>query len=343
MTAVPPLPLAIPLLVLLALPTPGHAADAPTGLHGALTFTDDADLAHQSELRRRLASPLAALRLSRQAEADRPIDLAREKFTLYVPDEAPPSGYALLVFVSPWATAPLPSHWAPVLDRHGMIFVSAADAGNDADLFARRAPLALLAARNVMARYRIDPARLYVGGFSGGARVAERLALGYPDLFRGALLEAGSDPLGETAPPPAADLFHRFQESTRLVYLTGAHDAFHFDEDELSRRSMADWCVFGTATETMPGAGHELAVPAALDRALTALDEHPTPDPARLAVCRDGLERALQAGLGEVEAARAAGRIDEAKRLLGTLDSRFGGLAAPRSLELAVKILGQPG
>jgi len=74
--------------------------------------------------------------------------------------------------------------------------------------------MALLAAYNTMKQYPVDPQQVYIGGFSGGARVALRLALGYPDVFHGALLNAGSDPAGTLdVPLPPADLFRRFQES----------------------------------------------------------------------------------------------------------------------------------
>jgi len=71
--------------------------------------------------------------------------------------------------------------------------VTAANSGNDAPTIDRREPLALLAAHNTMKQYPVDPQQVYIGGFSGGARVALRLALAYPDVFHGALLNAGSD------------------------------------------------------------------------------------------------------------------------------------------------------
>src|SRR5207302_469453 len=103
---------------------------------------------------------------------------------------------------------------------------------------ARREPLALLAAHNLMRRYPVDPERVYVGGFSGGARVAMRLALGYPDLFRGAILNAGSDPIGGAEIPlPPRELFMRFQSSTRIVYVTGERDDPHVSDDSVSMQS----------------------------------------------------------------------------------------------------------
>jgi dienelactone hydrolase len=162
------------------------------GLRREVVFTQYSPLSTNAELARRLLSPLTAARLpailarTGKALREQPIDLADERFVVYVPAKAPPAGYALLVFVPPWPQAQPPRGWASVLDRAGIIFVSAARSGNEAEVLSRRAPLALLGAANIMASYRVDPSRVWVGGFSGGSRVAMRLALGYPDLFRGA-------------------------------------------------------------------------------------------------------------------------------------------------------------
>jgi len=91
----------------------------------------------------------------------------------------------------------LPQEWVSVLDRYGVIFVSAARSGNDESVSGRREPLALLAAHNIMKEHPVDPEHIYVAGFSGGSRIALRLALGYPDLFHGAILNAGSDSIGD--------------------------------------------------------------------------------------------------------------------------------------------------
>lgn len=202
---------------------------------------------------------------------EQPIDLANEKFTLYVPTRTPAKGYALLVFVPPWREAVVPPHWIAALDRHDMIFVSASNSGNDANVLDRREPLALLAAHNVRQRYPVDPDRVYIGGFSGGSRVAMRLAVAYPDVFRAALLNAGSDSIGDgQLPLPAAELVRQFQDSTRLVYLTGQDDSVGLDQDVRSRESMQEWCAFDLQTQLLLRAGHEAAGPAALNRALDA-------------------------------------------------------------------------
>jgi dienelactone hydrolase len=335
---------AFPLVCFAWLAAAASAGDAPTGLLNDVTFSHDGDYSSSTQLARRLVTPLNAWRLQRRAKTsgvtleDQPVDLAQERFALYVPPKPPPDGYALLVFVPPWDEAKVPAAWMPVLDRHGMILVTAAHIGNEANLLDRRDPVALLAAINVMAGYRVDPQRVYVGGFSGGSRVALRLALGYPDLFHGVLLEAGSDPLGKTVPLPPAPLLEQFQTGTRVVYLTGQTDTAHQDMDRTSRDSLREWCIDDVDMREIPWTGHDIAEPSALDRALTSLETHYTPDTAKLAACRSRIAASLQGELDKAGAALDAGHVDDARKQLDAIDHRYGGLAAPRSVEMAARL-----
>jgi dienelactone hydrolase len=311
-----------------------------TELQTDVVFGAYSPLAANAELLRRLLSPLAGAQvqesLARSGEKLVPqsVDLAAERFVLYVPPVAPPHGYGLLVFVPPWQDARLPAGWGPVLNRAGLIYVSAARSGNEENVLARREPLALLAACNVVQRYPVDAGRIYVGGFSGGSHIAMRLALAYPDLFRGALLEAGSDPLGGGVPPlPPADLMRGFQETTRLVYLTGERDS-RLPADAESEQSMRRWCVFDTEAQRIPGAAHEIASPEALSRALEALSRHQATDAGKLARCRAGIERELAAALQKTQSLIESGKRADAQKALIELDRRYGGLAAPQSVEM---------
>jgi predicted esterase len=315
---------------------------AATGLQSNIAFTETSPLARNDELARRMLTPLLAQQVMGAAIRDQPLDLAAERFTLYVPDAAPASGYALLVFIPPWPEARVPSHWLPVLDRHGMIFVTAANSGNDAATLGRRAPLALDAAANVLQRYRIDPQRVYVGGFSGGSRVALRVAAGYPDLFRGALLQAGSDVLGEAVAIPPAPLLARLQETMRIVFLTGEHDDFHIEADKASRRSLEAWCVFDVDAETVPREWHEPADPAAFSRALDTLEQPAPSDPVRLAACRGEIRRQLDTEVQRLETLIASGKREAAEVGLTALDARYGGLAREQSSALAAKFAESP-
>lgn len=320
----------------------GGSAAAP-GLQRNVMFDQYSPLSASTEMLHRLLSPLTAQRVQaaltgRQIPHTQSIDLLREKFVLYVPAQEPPGGYALLVFVPPWEDARLPAQWFAAFERHGFIVVSAADSGNDANVLDRREPLALLAAHNIMQRYRVDASRIYVGGFSGGSRVALRLAVAYPDLFRGVLLNAGSDTIGNAQVPlPPADLFHQFQ-ATRIVYLTGGRDAEHLDQDAKSRHSLQQWCVFDVTSESMPWTGHEVADASAFEHALAALTDAGKRDADKLAACNARIDQELAAQAREVEDLHARGSSAKARDALATLDERYGGLAAPRSLELAGKL-----
>ena len=319
-----------------------------TGLQRDVVFSDYSPLANSAQLLHRLLSPLNAVRVSQKLAhsavtlRNEPIDLTKERFTVYVPPLIPARGYGLLVFVPPWENAMLPRGWAEILDRHGMIFVTAAHSGNEANVLDRREPLALLGAYNIMNHLAVDSERVYIGGFSGGSRVALRLALAYPDLFRGAFLNGGSDPIGDAqAPLPARELFSRFQEMTRIVYISGQNDAVNVDKDDASTGSLREWCVFDWYAERSPRVGHEIAGPTVLSRALDMLDRHTEPNWAKLNSCRLHINQTLEKQLDQVEDLHAAGDVNRARTLLNKIDMRYGGLAAPRSVDLAAGTVGR--
>ena len=305
------------------------------------TFQQYTVFSSNALLVQRLFSPLTAQKIERELSssgktlAGQPVDLAKERFLVHVPPEPPSHRYALLVFVPPWQDARLPSGWVATLDRQGVIFVTAARSGNDESALERREPLALLAATNVMSQYPVDPERVYVAGFSGGSRVALRLALGYPDLFRGAILNAGSDPIGnKEAPIPSRELFLKFQESTHLVYVTGELDAAHAADDMLSIRSMHQWCVFNLESYGEPRIAHEVAGGAFLSQGLNYLLKGTIRDAEKLPECRSKVDAELTAQLRSVRDLSAGGRRADAAQLLATIDEQFGGLAAPESIDL---------
>ena len=150
---------------------PTSAQTASSGLRTDVVFTEYSALSSTAEMMRRLYSPLTALRIHQEAQRagrtlhGQPIDLAREHYSLYVPDHP----RALLVFIPPWPRAEVPRQWIAALNRYNTILVTAANSGNEAATTDRREPLALLAMHNTMAQYAVDPQHVYIGGFSGGA------------------------------------------------------------------------------------------------------------------------------------------------------------------------------
>jgi hypothetical protein len=327
----------------------GAAPEPPAAVQRDVVFTEYSPLSGSLELARRMLTPLTFAQLEREAARrsvklrEQSVDIANERFALYVPAQPPPQGYALLVFIAPWQTAGVPKDWISALDRHGMIFVTAANSGNTENVLERRIPLALIAAHNVTQRYPIDKDRLYIGGMSGGSRVALRMALAYPDVFRAALLHSASDRIGTAETPlPSTELFKQFQESMRLVYITGENDRVNLDTDVESRSSLQHWCVYDIDIVPFPFAGHELAGSRDIDLALTALGGHVRPKPDRLAACRAHREKEISAQLQEVGELLGRGKSNDARTLLKKIDSRFAGLAAPMSVEIAQKMATDP-
>ena len=103
---------------------------------------------------------------------------------------------------------------------------------------------------------------------------------------------------------------------------------------KISRNSMRDNCVLDLRDVIEMRVGHRAADGAAFDRALDALDAKGSVDADELARCNEHLESKLTAELARVAAAIARGDRDGARAQLMAIDARYGGLAAPRSIEL---------
>jgi hypothetical protein len=99
--------------------------------------------------------------------------------------------------------------------------------------------------------------------------------------------------------------------------------------------SMQKWCVFDVQDHAVRSLGHEVADSTALAWALSALLHDARSDPKKLDACRLAVEQELKIKMQELDSLVAAGHDDDAQKLLAKIDAHFGGLAAPRSVELA--------
>jgi hypothetical protein len=103
--------------------------------------------------------------------------LTNESFRVLVPGATPTNGsWGLLVWISPNDGSGIPADWQSELSNHGVLFVSALHSGNSRHPL-DRFRLALDATCNMCRRYNVDRRRIYVGGFSGGARMASMLGV----------------------------------------------------------------------------------------------------------------------------------------------------------------------
>lgn len=315
------------------------AALAQTSGVQEAAFVQAPPYANTFEIVKRMFSPLTAQKIiAEHLPSQQPLDISQEKYLLYVPSHKPSEGYGLLVFVPPSPNAALPKGWAAIFDTYGVIYVCASNSGNATDVLFRRVPLALAAAYNLTKAYSIDPSRVLIGGFSGGARVALRTALAYPDVFRGALMNSGGDAFGTLQRPlPSRDLFRRFQQDTRLYFLSGDGDIPARDSIRDTLQSLRDWCVPDTQAVSMLHTGHQPMDPEYLAGALQALLA-PAVSTRDDATCMAGRDREIDDKLRQADALVATGDKEAARRLVDSIDSTYGGLAAPHTIALDAQL-----
>jgi hypothetical protein len=177
----------------------------------------------------------------RDPNIDYNLDPAKERYFVHIPESyTGTTPYGLIVFIDAGdQVGGLPDGWASVLDGRKFLFVEAESSGND-QYRSRRLGLAVLGALEMMSRYRIDPRRVYVSGYSGGARMAGFLGFFQPDIFRGTIQNCGADfykPVPKVAATSSLDtagkpygIFNATAEEivgarrVRFVLITGTND-----------------------------------------------------------------------------------------------------------------------
>lgn len=128
-----------------------------------------------------------------------------------------PAPHGVLVFVSPRDDAEPHEGWVDVLDRRNLIWIAAEGFGNDKRA-AQRVLVALLALKHLQRTQVLDRDRVYIGGMSGGGRVASQALARFPGFFSGALYIVGAD---YVAPEPS--LVPELA-TKRVVFVTGDGD-----------------------------------------------------------------------------------------------------------------------
>ncbi len=122
------------------------------------------------------------------------LDPKNERYLVHIPESYTGDVfYGLVIFIdAEEVVTEVPDGWASILDARRMLFVAPENGGNDQDSD-RRMGLAVLGALEMMKHYRIDPSRVYVAGYSGGARMAGKLGFYQSDLFHGTIQNCGAD------------------------------------------------------------------------------------------------------------------------------------------------------
>jgi hypothetical protein len=138
---------------------------------------------------------------------------------MYVPENYDPGKPAgLMVYISPTPKGWMPRNWQSVIDEENLIWISANDSGNRT-IDARRILFAVLGTQIAAKNYAIDTDRVYLSGFSGGGKVASKVAIDFANLFKGAIYICGVLHWKRN-PPPLYDQV----KANRYVFLTGKND-----------------------------------------------------------------------------------------------------------------------
>lgn len=117
--------------------------------------------------------------------------LEDERFFVRLPlDYKPDEATALVVWIQAGTGDAIPTQLYDWLDRSRSIAVTARNIGNSRQVVDRY-QIAFDMVSTISARYIIDETRVYVGGISGGARVACHLWMGWPETFKGVLPVVG--------------------------------------------------------------------------------------------------------------------------------------------------------
>lgn len=321
------------------------AADAPrTGAYQT-SFDQITPLAGGVEIFKRMLHPLVYEQKIAEYHptVDQVIDPSREHWQIFVPEDYDGNTpYGVLVWVAPWDTLGMPSGWQSVLKAHHLIFVSAGNSGNDQSVPMRRVPLALTGLVNIESRYKTDPARLYIAGFSGGGITASVIAAAYPDVFTGGMFVSDADGLGtENEPVPPLERFKLMQGRGRYVFLVGTEDPVNEGVINPASSAYVDHCVLRVRRVSMLNQGHRDVDPRYLAGALNYLDSPPDIKLEDQTACKRKLEARRDEAIASVRTALAADGRDRAKAALTDLQRVFGPLAEPEFSQLAACATGE--
>lgn len=191
-------------------------------------------------------------------------DSTKTTYTVVAPARRS-SSLPALIFITPGASF----SWGAMSDvcrPAGVLLVGITAAPNDVPM-PRRIRIVLDVLDDVRQRYPIDPDRTYIGGFSGGGRVASAVAFALPELFGGILsVGAGAELRDETW------LRHRAVDRLSVAMLSGQGD---FNLGEVSRWRGPFLTEVGVRTKVWPTAtrGHGMPDATNLGAAIKWLDD----------------------------------------------------------------------
>jgi len=190
------------------------------------------------------------------------------EWQLYIPHSYDPSSPAgVLVFISHkgnWGGSR--KSYNDLLEERNLIWAGVLGAG-DATPLNERMMKSLLTPTVLSKDYVLDPDRIYVGGFSGGAHVATLLSTGKPGLFKGGMF-AGGAIFWSDSTPSGIDAIRQ----NRYVFMAGSNDVA-LKTVRRTSASYKDAGVVNTKLIVMLNEKQEMPGPLYLREAVDYLDQ----------------------------------------------------------------------
>ena len=246
-------------------------------------------------------------------------DSTQQRYHLFVPRnyaQTKDKAWPMVVFISPSDAPAGWSAWQKVCEAEGIFFCSPFKAGNNCPA-GQRTRIVLDMLDDVRRHFAIDSDQTYLGGFSGGGRMACAIGFALPEYFGGIIPVCGTNPCR-----PLTYLRHRIHDRLSVAFVTGEKD---FNRKENEEYMFPYFQELGIRTKLwVPKVGH------ALPPADVAVEVHAwlTADLKRRAQnARDypGLSVGPQAAPTAKE--QAAGLLSAAQAELGKQDRVWQGVA----------------
>ncbi|MBN8628862.1 MAG: hypothetical protein J0M17_25595 [Planctomycetes bacterium] len=194
-------------------------------------------------------------------------DSTAQRYELYVPRTVNPTKpTGLILFISASDDPAGLAQWRNVCDAAGILFASPYGAGNNRP-GPERTRIVFDVLDDLRRRFAVDPDRTYLGGFSGGARVACRIAFALPEYFGGVVPVCAAENLREES-----WLRRRVTDRLSAALITGEAD-FNRGEIERFRGPLLADVGVRTKVWVVPKLGHGLPTAAVLTETLRWLEE----------------------------------------------------------------------
>ncbi|MDA1055117.1 MAG: hypothetical protein O3C40_32245 [Planctomycetota bacterium] len=235
-------------------------------------------------------------------------DSTKQRYELFLPPRYNARrSWPVVVFISPSEQPSGLSSFREACTSLGVIFASPYDAGNNCP-GPRRVRITLDVLDDVRHRFNTDVDRTYLGGFSGGGRIACQIAFALPEYFGGVIPVCAAGELRDES-----WLRRHCIDRLSVALMTGERD-FNRGEIERFRGPILRDVGVRTRVWVEAGMGHALPDGATVPEVLAWLDEG-TADRRELAKATPTTRAPADGGLDRAEQARQL--LAEAQKLIG--------------------------